>query len=181
MRNSFILILSALYLVGCNASNEGQKINIRIVEEASGEITPVMACITSVDDGLVRIPPEAAIPDSVSRVKDFYKGIAFESEKNWIGPIRKMNGIGDNDDRSFVYQNFPSIPHWGEPVAYQVSGDFSITLPPGTWRISLEHGNEFIPINEEFTVSSGDKEITKTYTMKRWINLPAQGLFMEQL
>lgn len=177
MRNSFILILSALYLVGCNASNEGQKVNIRIVEEASGEITPVMACITSVDDGLVRIPPEAAIADSVTLVKDFYKGIAFESEKNWIGPIRKMNGIGDNDDRSFVYQNLPSIPHWGEPVAYQVSGDFSITLPPGTWRISLEHGNEFIPINEEFTVSGGDKEITKTYTMKRWINLPAQGWY----
>ena len=147
MRNSCILILSTLYLLGCAAPNDGQKINIRVVEEASGEVTPVMACITSVEDGLVRIPPAATIVDSVSLTKDFYEGISFQTGKNWIGPIRKMNGVGDNDDRSFVYGNLPSIPHWAEPVAYQVSGDFSITLPPGTWRISLEHGNEFIPIN----------------------------------
>ncbi|MBK8500852.1 MAG: CehA/McbA family metallohydrolase [Saprospiraceae bacterium] len=87
-----------------------------------------------------------------------------------------MNGIGDNDDRSYVYDSLPSIPHWAEPVAYQISGDFSITLPPGTYRISLEHGNEFIPIKEEFVIARGG-EATKTFTMRRWIDLPARGWF----
>ncbi len=177
MKNICVLVILALYLCGCSAPKKGQRINIRVVEAATGKITPIMACITSVADGKVRIPPAATIPDSVSYTRDFYNGISFHSGRNWIGPIRKMNGLGDNNDRSFVYDTLRSIPHWAEPVAYQTSGDFSITLPPGTWRISLEHGNEFIPINEEFTIAQSGGETTKTFTMRRWIDLPALGWY----
>jgi len=157
--------------------NDGGGITIRVLDAATGKVTPVMACITSVVDGEVRIPPDASIPDSVSHTRDFYKGISFQSGRNWIGPVRKMNGLGNNDDRSFVYDTLRSIPHWAEPVAYQTSGDFSIALPPGKWRISLEHGNEFIPIHEEIVIPEHGGEMTKTFTMHRWIDLPARGWY----
>ncbi|MCK5209306.1 MAG: CehA/McbA family metallohydrolase, partial [Cyclobacteriaceae bacterium] len=63
------------------------------------------------------------------------------------------------------------------PVVYQTSGDFSITLSPGAWKISLEHGNEFIPVKEEFIISDKDKEITKTFILQRWIDLPKRGWY----
>jgi hypothetical protein len=152
-------------------------VKIRVFEAESNEVTPVMACITSMQDGKVRIPPFAEVVKSVSLTEDFYNGIEFSDDTSWIGPIRKMNGIGNNLDRSFVYDSLPSIPHWDDPVVYQTTGDFSITLSPGDWKISLEHGNEFIPIKEEFTVSSEEIEITKTFYLKRWINLPKKGWY----
>ena len=170
-----ILVTATLFLSGC--APDGHLVHIRVVDAATDQITPVMACITSVDDGQVRLPPNGNVPDSVSHTSDFYRGITFHKGRNWIGPVRKMNGLGDNDDRSFVYDSLPSIPHWAEPVAYQTSGDFSITLPPGTWRISLEHGNEYIPVKEEFTITSVGGETTKTFELQRWIDLPALGWY----
>ena len=151
------------------------RVNIRIIEGDNHQITPAMVCIIGVKDSKVRIPPDAAIPDSPSHTSVFYKGVDYKKEKNWIGPIRKMSGLGDNDDRSYVYELVPSIPYWREPVMYQTSGDFSIDLPPGKWQISIEHGNEFIPIQEEFDVSQNEKEKVKTFVLKRWINLPQMG------
>lgn len=136
-----------------------------------------MVCITSMEDGLVRVPPLAEIPKSPSVTKFFYDGIDFKRDKNWTGPVRKMNGIGNNEDRSYVYKLLPSIPYWREPVIYQTSGDFTIKLPLGKWRISLEHGNEYIPIHEEFILSDKEKELTKTFMLKRWIDLPHRGWY----
>ena len=50
-------------------------------------------------------------------------------------------------------------------------------MPPGQWRISIEHGNEYIPISEVFIVSKKDIEITKDFILKRWINLPQRGWY----
>lgn len=156
------------------------KVNIRAQEEDTGKIVPVMVCITHVKDGLPRIPPRAEIPttQSMHMTQKIYKsGVRYEKNSEWIGPVRMMSGKGDNDDRSYVYELLPSLPYWSEPVMYQTSGNFSIQLPPGRWRISLEHGNEFIPIREEFTVSKKDKELTKKFILKRWINLPQRGWY----
>lgn len=150
------------------------------MEEDTGKIVPVMVCITHVKDGLPRIPPSAEIPitQSMHMTQKIYKsGVRYEKNSEWIGPVRMMSGKGDNDDRSYVYELLPSLPYWSEPVMYQTSGNFSIELPPGRWRISLEHGNEFIPIREEFTVSKKDKELTKKFILKRWINLPQRGWY----
>jgi hypothetical protein len=160
-----------------NTTQEPVLVKIRVLDAETKSVTPVMACITGAKDGKVRIPPLANVADSVSLTNVFYEGIEFNDDKNWIGPIRKMNGIGNNDDRSFVYGSLPSLPYWEDPVVYQTSGDFSITLSPGEWRISLEHGNEYIPIKEEFTVSAKEKEIAKTFVMKRWIDLPQRGWY----
>lgn len=181
MRKTLILVACLLSVLGCtqkqNKNQDVIQVKIRVLDAETNEVTPVMACITSTMDDKVRIPTSAEATDSVSQTDVFYKGIEYNKNKNWIGPIRKMNGLGNNDDRSYVYDQLPSIPHWAAPVAYQISGDFSIKLPPGTWRISLEHGNEYIPITEEFTIQEDEKEISLTFLLKRWINLPTLGWY----
>lgn len=162
------------------AQKEIQKtihVKIRITEGNSNQVTPAMVCITGVKDSMVRIPPFAAILDSPSKTKVFYSGIDYKKDKNWVGPVRKTSGLGDNDDRSYVYELVPSIPYWREPVMYQTSGDFTIDLPPGKWRISIEHGNEYVPIREEFELLENEKEKAKTFELKRWINLPDKGWY----
>ncbi|MCK5370548.1 MAG: CehA/McbA family metallohydrolase [Cyclobacteriaceae bacterium] len=181
MKKYFILITSILCFQGCtlnqNKTQESVLVKIRVLEAGTNEVTPVMVCITGTKDGKVRIPPSAHIMDSVSQTNVFYKGIEFSKDKNWIGPVRKMNGLGNNDDRSYVYDSLPSIPHCEDPFVYQTSGDFSITLSPGAWKISLEHGNEFIPVKEEFIISAKEKELTKTFILQRWIDLPKRGWY----
>lgn len=176
-----ILIVSLFILPSCILAQavvqDPVLVKIRVLDLETNSVTPVMACITSTKDNKVRIPPYAAIMDSVSKTQTFYNGIEFNKDKNWIGPIRKMNGQGDNNDRSYVYRDLPSIPYWTAPVSYQTSGDFSITLQPGTWQINLEHGNEYIPLTVDFEVPKGKKEITKTFVLKRWIDLPQLGWY----
>lgn len=152
-------------------------VKIRIIEENTHQITLAMVCITGVKDGKVRIPPFGVILDSPSATKVFYSGIDYKKDKNWVGPVRKTNGLGNNENRSYVYDLLPSIPYWREPVMYQTSGDFTISLPVGKWRISIEHGNEYVPIREEFDLQKNEKGKVKTFKLKRWINLPDKGWY----
>jgi hypothetical protein len=152
-------------------------VNIRVIEENTNQVTPAMVCITGKIDGKVRVPPDANIVDTPSETKDFYSGIHYKKDKNWVGPVRKMNGLGNNENRSYVYELKPSIPYWKEPVTYQTSGDFNIALPAGKWQISIEHGNEYVPVQDEIVVAGNEKELTKTFVLKRWINLPQLGWY----
>jgi len=178
---NLILILAIFHFQECSLKQEDQNetvlVKIKVLDEETGLVTPVMACISNVKDGVAFIPPNGERVDSFSLTPVFYKGIEFKSTENWIGPIRRMNGRGDNEDRSYVYEDLSSIPHWRDPVAYQTTGEFSITLSPDEYQISLEHGNEFIPIKEKITITGDDKEITKTFILKRWIDLPAKGWY----
>ncbi len=152
-------------------------VKVRVFESDRNEITPVMVCITNLEDSTVRVPPDGAIAGIPTEIPYFMKGVEYSNDKNWVGPIRMTNGKGNNENRSSLYNLLPSLPYWREPIMYQTSGDFSIKLTPGKWRISLEHGSEFLPISETFTVPENAKELTKTYTFKRWINLPARGWY----
>ena len=177
-----LIVWAILFASPCslNAQETAQKtvdVKIRIVEDKSHQVTPAMVCITGDKDGLVRVPPYAIVPDTVSTTDTFYRGIEFKKDKNWVGPIRKTNGMGNDDNRSMKYELLPSIPYWKEPVMYQTSGDFTIALPEGKWHISIEHGNEFIPVQQDINVSSNEKEVTKAFSLKRWINLPQRGWY----
>src|SRR5690606_32553811 len=82
-----------------------------------------------------------------------------------------------NGQRTYVYGDNPTLPYWHEPVFYQVSGDFSLSLRPGRYRISIEHGNEYVPISENFTVGPKDKDLHQSFLLRRWIDMPARGWF----
>ncbi len=176
----FFLTLTSFWILAQEKAPKTVRVNIKVTEEDTQQITPVMVCITGVKDGLPRVPPHATVPTSQSMMltqKIYLSGVEYQANQNWIGPVRKMSGLGNNNDRSYVYEVLPSLPYWREPVLYQTSGNFTIDLPPGKWRISLEHGNEYIPLQEEFTISKKKTEITKTYLLKRWINLPQRGWY----
>jgi hypothetical protein len=184
MKKQMILFSISIFLLckysGGMAQNNNQKpvgIKIQVYEAESKKITPVMVCITDIEDDQVLIPPDAAIIDAPSETNVFYSGIEYEHDDNWIGPVRMMNGQGNNENRSYVYDLLPSIPHWKEPVMYQTSGNFTIELQPGRYRLSLEHGNEYVPIVEEFEVSDSASELIKAFYLTRWINLPDRGWY----
>lgn len=182
MKSLFPLIFLAP-VFACFAQQKVQKtihVKIQITGEDTRQITPAMVCITGVKDGQPRVPPRAEIPtaESMQMTQKIYRsGVDYSADKNWIGPVRKMDGKSvKNNDRSNVYEQ-PSLPYWREPILYQTSGDFAIELPPGPWRITVEHGNEYIPVVEEFTVSQEETAITKTILLRRWINLPERGWY----
>ena len=136
-----------------------------------------MVCSTNSKRKQPVLPP---FGENIAKPSDndvIFKGVSFDKDKNWVGPIRMTAGVGDNKDRSVLYGVQPSIPYWKAEVMYQTSGDFTIALPAGNWKISIQHGNEYIPIDEEFTVKVGDLNLVKSYTLKRWINLPKMGWY----
>jgi len=150
------------------------RVHLRLIDAQTGKPTPAMACISDAQSSEVRLPPDGRLCAKPSTVRQFYSGVQFNPDPNWIGPVRKMQGKGDNDDRSFVYEDRPSIPYWKEPVIYQTSGDFQIDLPAGRWRVGASHGMEFVPVTEEFEVN-GRGEMEKPLLLERWVDLPAQG------
>ena len=150
------------------------RVHVRLVDEQTGKATPAMVCISHADSGEVRLPPDGRVCTSTSAVKEFYSGVKFSSDPNWIGPVRKTQGKGTNNDRSYVYGDEPSIPYWQEPVIYQTSGDFFIDLPGGRWRIAASHGNEYVPVVEVLEVKGGG-EREQALKLRRWIDLPARG------
>jgi len=175
---SWIFILAfAATAMGQQGINKTIRVKIRIMDDHH-RIIPAMVCITD-DDGIVRVPPDGRILDTPSATKSFYHGIEYKKKKNWVGPVRKTNGLANENEenRSTRYGLLPSIPYWRDPVTYQTSGDFTIDLPEGKWHISIEHGNEYIPLSEEFVLVKDAKEKVQTFILKRWINLPEMGWY----
>ncbi len=182
MRTHKLLLFFSLFCFHAigNAQQHSSKttlLKVRAMEEDTHSMTPVMVCIMNLDDSIVRVPPDGDTAGLPTEIPYFMKGVEFSNDKNWVGPIRMTNGQGNNENRSSLYNLKPSLPYWREPLMYQTSGDFSIKLFPGKWRISLEHGSEYIPITEIFTVEEGQQELTKIFTLKRWIDLPKRGWY----
>ena len=152
------------------------RVNFRLVDGGTDRTTPAMVCITSADDGMVRLPPDGRINPKPSTTAEFTGGVSYRAEKDWIGPVRKTTGKGDNRDRSYVYGLLPSLPYWSQPVMYQTSGEFSIRLPAGRWNIAVSHGMEYVPVTVSFATRDGET-IDRTIRLERWIDLPAEGWY----
>lgn len=178
--NSILTLLSIFLSLGSGfliaSEKEDYTTTVRfLLLDSIGGITPAMVCITSSEDGTVRLPPNGQTNPRVSKIGDFTGGIDFKEGSDWIGPVRKTTGIGNNQDRSFVYESVPSLPYWSEPVMYQTSGKFSIRLPDGEWRVAVQHGNEHIPVVREFRTTGGTQE--QVIRLERWIDLPSEGWY----
>lgn len=173
-----IFILCSALTISLHAIAQKTRVDIRITEAASGQITPAMVCITNLNNGKVYTPPDGDTAALPTYPAPFFKGIAFSSHKNWHGPIRRMLGKGEvNGQRTYVYGDKPTLPYWSDTVMYQVNSDFNIDLFPGKWRISIQHGNEFVPVKDSFVVTASQSSIVKQYALKRWIDLPSLGWY----
>lgn len=164
------LALSAL------ASQLGEgTLTVEIRDAASGQITPAMVCITSLQDNKWRTPPDGRVAPPYTRVPDFL------DPKEWkpgdIGPVRLTVGNWrDNNTRSFLYGERSGYPFWAEPAAYFVSQPFSIQLPAGRWRLAVARGIEYLPVFEEFAIRPGD-ERRRTIELRRWEHMAGKGWY----
>ncbi|MEO6289220.1 MAG: CehA/McbA family metallohydrolase, partial [Ginsengibacter sp.] len=178
LRFCFLSLLCIACICHPLFSQPTTRLHIKIFESDTKNITPAMVCITNVQTGKVHLPPDGRVAGEPTYPDIFFDGIKFSTDKNWNGPLRKMAGKGAvNGQRTYVYGMSPTLPYWHEPVMYQVSGDFSIDLSPGNWRVSIEHGNEYIPVTREITISGKQKVLHKNFVLKRWINMPQRGWY----
>jgi len=188
--HSFVLILAVALLTGDKSSaaaaeqNPGSTTRVHFqILDGDGKVTPAMVCITGTTKGEVRLPPEGRVATQPSTTVPFYSGFRIardasgKVDRNWIGPVRKTMGKGDNNDRAYVYELRPSLPYWTEPVTYHVLGDFDIDLPAGKWRIAACRGIENIPVTQEFALDGSEGEQTRTITLEPWTNMPAKGWY----
>ena len=88
---------------------------IWIVDTSTGKTTPGRVAIVSFEDDSLRLPPDGGrYEGGGSVIADFYRGIEFDPDPNWIEPVRKVHGRGDNKHRRFVYGHKDSLPYWKE-------------------------------------------------------------------
>ncbi|GMV96278.1 MAG: hypothetical protein AMXMBFR83_06460 [Phycisphaerae bacterium] len=175
---SLLALVSVFLSLASGLRAEPTRMRIRLLDAETGRPTPAMACIRGRTDGAVRLPPAGKVTTRPTAVEPFYRGIRFEPDSNWIGPVRQTLKDDRNQDqggRADPYEVRPSIPYWNEPVMYQVSGDFTIDLPAGHWRLAVEHGMEYVPVVEDFEIAPGAPGFTRELVLKRWIDLPAKG------
>jgi hypothetical protein len=169
-------------------------LQVAIHDKASGEIVPAMICITSLADNTWRIPPDGRAPADFVTNPDIIQGrlmgveYVMGTRRKWFpgdpGPAVLMNGDFKEDltapftkkKRNPWYDGKPAVPFWKDPAAYFVSRPFSITLPPGKWRLSVMRGVEYRPVSEEFTVNAGER-LERNAELARWVDMPRQGWY----
>jgi hypothetical protein len=57
-----------------------------------------------------------------------------------------------------------------------VPGPIDMTLPPGDWEITVRRGVEFVPVQESFSVRSGET-VEKTLRSTRWEDMRRRGWY----
>jgi hypothetical protein len=169
-------------------------LQVAIHDKQSGEVVPAMICVTSLADNTWRVPPDGRMPAGYITNPDIIQGRAKGNEyvagtqKKWFpgdpGPAVLMNGDFHDDittpaatrKRNPWYAGKPAVPFWKDPAAYFVSQPFTITLPPGKWRLSVMRGVEYLPVSEEFAIASGE-DLKRDVQLARWVDMPAQGWY----
>jgi len=165
-------------------------LRVAIHDKASGEVVPAMVCITSLADNTWRVPPDGTIVSPGYRPPGYRLKRAQASPPppiEWspgdIGPVAltvnvPLPGISLDlrSDLYPMYAGLPPMPYWNEPVAYFVSKPFTITLPPGKWRLAVSRGPEYLPVFEEFTIAPQQK-LERDIRLARWVDMRQQGWY----
>ena len=76
--------------------------------------------------------------------------------------VAVMYGLWDHED-GYAFQPDSS---------FYIAGSFRLSLPPGTYQLSLSKGHEFLRQQVNLTVRSG-QTLRQTYRLKRWVNMVA--------
>lgn len=181
-RAALVCTLVVWFITGCahrgdaGGSNGRATLTFEIVDGPTGERVPAMICIRNLETQAIHLPPDGRVMEDTTYVDDFYAGIGYDHhDPDWLGPVRKMGGQGNNNNRAHVYGERPSIPYWEEPVCYQVRSAFSIQLPPGHYKLTVGRGMEYVPLDEVLVVGEDDQR--HTLTLERWVDLPAMGWY----
>lgn len=80
--------------------------------------------------------------------------------------VAVMYGLWDHAD-GYGYQPDSS---------FYVDGGFQMDLPTGNYVLSISKGNEYLAQQHKLHIKKGET-LQKTFRLKRWINMPAQGWY----
>ncbi|GAB3949449.1 hypothetical protein GCM10028805_25650 [Spirosoma harenae] len=80
--------------------------------------------------------------------------------------IAVMYGLWDHED-GYGFQPDSS---------FYVAGHFRLSLPAGTYELSLSKGTEFLRQTHKLTITAG-KKTPRTFRLMRWINMASQGWY----
>lgn len=60
--------------------------------------------------------------------------------------------------------------------SFYADGSLEIDLEPGTYRIKISKGIEYVEQTDAFELAQG-KSLSRTYRLNRWINMPEKGWY----
>ncbi|WP_155296208.1 hypothetical protein [Spirosoma rigui] len=83
-----------------------------------------------------------------------------------IEAVTVMYGLWDHED-GYAFQPDSS---------FYVAGQFTVTMPPGTYQLRLFKGHEFLQQQAEIIVRPG-QPLKRTYVLQRWTHMAAKGWY----
>ena len=123
------------------------RLKINILSPDTGRPTPAMVRLVWKTDGLDYRPSNA---------------VDFTSQ---------FDGQGRTSSRRMAYLPGRLRGHY-----WCVPGPLDMSVQPGEWEITIRRGLEHVPIFDSISVAEG-KALEKTYTPRRWVDMPARGWF----
>jgi hypothetical protein len=138
--------------------------------------TPTMASLL-ITDGIERI-----IDDSTRTLAKVgtrlaaaqLDWISFSVPKNYKIPAA-LRGIYPLPSRRVAaYDEYPDF--FFQPQIYRSDGEH-VLLPPGKYNVTVTRGPEYITQKTELTVPEGVKEYSKSFQLKRWLNMAKLGWY----
>ncbi len=124
------------------------RLKITVNAVDTGKPAPSMICLTCEADGRDRRPSNA------------------------IDLAVQFEGLG-----RAVSQRHATLPgRLGGHLWWCVPGPFDMPVPPGQWQIIIRRGLEHAAVFDTFTTASG-KLLEKTYTPRRWTDMPKLGWY----
>ena len=147
------LVLAALYFYTASAAADGV-LRVMVVERGSATPTPVRVRITDNEGRPISKAPLGAL--------------SVPGEALGV-PKEALAIMWGHDDAAGGYATQPD-------GAFYVDGRFEVKLPPGTYRIALSKGYEFVRQQHRVTVNAGSN-LRQRYELQRWVTMPELGWY----
>lgn len=127
-----------------------------------------------------RNPLQVKVVDAEGRPTEAAVGIYSAGKRLLVPPTALDFSAGGYYYRPVRYREGNHTRYWpgGEDYSryFFVRGGLSIQLPVGSYRLLAAKGPEYLPIDQQITVSAHEP-VSQTIVLRRWINMPARGWY----
>jgi hypothetical protein len=144
--------LFALALIQLAQENRDATLTVRIVDGATGEPTPVRVHLEDSRGNRPRARGAVAVSESAIPI-----------------PKQAVAVMWGQNDRAEGYALQPD-------GSFYADGSFEMRLPPGSYRLAVSKGFEYVAQKIAFDVAPG-ASVTREIRLERWIDMPARGWY----
>lgn len=104
--------------------------------------------------------------------------IRIVDDQGKLTPARAW--VDSNSTRLFEPSHPATVTPYARDRSFSCDGVFTINVPIGESLVHVEKGKEYLAVDEPVSVRSGET-VEKTITLRRWINMPAEGWYSADL